>query len=89
MSSYAWIIEKDLLDDEEDPFFSDVGVTGPWDVSQDQIINLSENGRAFKMYDDDDILYYEGKFFGPDELEDQPLYDFGMPNAGCTKIEYN
>ena len=37
------------------------------------------------MYDDDDNLYYEGTC---SELDLYPLDDYGMPNAGCTKIKY-
>lgn len=40
---------------------------------------------AFKMYDDDGILYYEGRMNQHcDGLE--PLEDFGMPNAGAVTL---
>jgi len=39
----------------------------------------------FRMYDDDDILYYQGQC--TEEAFD-PLDDFGMVNAGCTRIDY-
>ena len=40
------------------------------------------------MKDDDGNLYYEGLIFG-DYMGFEPLDEFGMPNAGCTIIEYN
>lgn len=89
MTEYAWIIEKDHL--EEDVSKSEVGIAGPREISdlQLQILKDGVKGQTFRMYDDDDILYYEGRFIGPRELGDEPLYDFGMPNAGCTRIEYS
>jgi hypothetical protein len=39
------------------------------------------------MYDDDGKLYYAGTIWG-DYDGFEPLDDFGMPNAGCTSIEY-
>ena len=40
----------------------------------------------FRMYDDDDELYYEG--LGNNSNSFQPLDLFGTPNDGCTWIEY-
>lgn len=48
----------------------------------------------FKMYNDDAELYYTGflTYRIPAEGEELvvagPLADFGMPDAGCTSIEY-
>lgn len=42
--------------------------------------------QKFKMYDDDGKLCYEGEAGA--EADFQPLDDFGMPNAGCTRIDY-
>lgn len=41
---------------------------------------------GFRMYDDDGILYYEGRM---NQYCDgfEPLNDFGTPNAGCTMIK--
>lgn len=42
----------------------------------------------FKLYDDDDILYYEGR--SNDQISQsafRPL-DWSMGNAGCTRIDY-
>lgn len=48
----------------------------------------SQTGNVdFKMYDDDGEHYYSGVIFG-EYGGFEPLDDFGMPNAGCTWIEY-
>ena len=58
---------------------------------------LEANGirtAGFKMYDDDGELYYTGVLAyrvdveGEEQVVTGPLADFGMPNAGCTTIEY-
>jgi hypothetical protein len=40
----------------------------------------------FRLFDDDDILYYEG--YSVDDSSFDPLDDFGTPNAGATYIKY-
>ena len=48
--------------------------------------------RAFRMFDDDEVLYYEGEgncLEHDDGTGFEPLDDYGMPNAGCTIIEWN
>jgi hypothetical protein len=40
----------------------------------------------FRLYDDDKILYYEGKGYG--DVEFDPL-DWAMYNDGCTYMTYN
>lgn len=40
----------------------------------------------FRMYDDDDNLYYEGVSTSNSSFD--PLDDYGMPNAGCTYLRY-
>ena len=40
----------------------------------------------FRMRDDDGHVYYEGK--ATPDCEFEPLDDFGMPNDGCTEIQY-
>jgi hypothetical protein len=44
----------------------------------------------FRMYDDDDTLYYEGEgdFYNNNVTGFEPLDDYGMPNAGCTRIDW-
>ena len=63
---------------------------GPRDIPKEMEEALhSGQGLAFKMYDDDDELYYEGKFVGDETQIMSPLFDYGMPNAGCTYMKYN
>ncbi len=40
----------------------------------------------FKLYDDDDILYYSGYLHEDEEDEFAPL-DWAMNEAGCTRID--
>jgi len=81
-----------------------VGIIGPGDATEAEVAALKAGqGRAFKMYDDDGILYYEGRWIEgaqrrvivmglslpQDSDEFEPLDCFGTPNAGCTRIDYN
>lgn len=44
---------------------------------------------AFRLYDDDDELYFSGyQTHGPRDDGFEPLDDFGEGYAGCTKIKY-
>lgn len=95
-SSYAWIITKDHLGDD------DRGTVGPHDanISEDATTfsqmsaELSRNyplRNQFRMYDDDGILYYTGMLYYHEDDEEScygPLGDFGMPNAGAVLIKY-
>lgn len=86
---YGWVITKDFLANEESgpegTNANAVGMAGPRDLSIPvDVIKL--NGREFEMFDDDGVLYYEG--FGLGCTGDEPLTDFGMPNAGCTQIKW-
>lgn len=90
MSQYAWTITKDHIADPEytpPSNLNAVGVVGPSDTNMDheQIVNHPDS-QYFKMYDDDDELYYEGYYIGDDGTE--PLDDFGTPNAGAVGIKY-
>lgn len=78
-ASYRWKITKDHIDDGDSK-----GVEGPRDASDDVV----ENASRFSIYDDDDILYYEGIIYG-DYDGFEPLDDFGTPNAGATQIKIN
>lgn len=82
---YGWIIDalnEDLFEDSE------LGTSGPSNISQEMTELLSEgSGEKFKMFDDDGIWYYTGRIVG-DYDGFEPLYDFGMPNAGASNIEY-
>lgn len=89
MVKYGWVIDKDhLFDPNAHSDRDDKGTMGPRDISPEHQEMLKKGeGKKFKMYDDDGELYYEGRIVGEcNELE--PLDDFGMPNAGCTDIQY-
>ena len=90
MAKYAWIITKDHLATELGDR-SEVGISGPSDITVQQKIALDEGqGAEFQMRDDDGELYYTGRFIGDANSEDAfaPLMDFGTPNAGATDIYY-
>jgi hypothetical protein len=73
-----WIISKDIIDDGE--------AVGVRSVDHTEGAELKYK---FKMYDDDNILYYEGLSDDCDsEKAFSPLDDFGTGNAGCTEIHY-
>jgi hypothetical protein len=80
---YAWLITRDDVDGGKDK-----GLIGPrgCPLTSEEI---AAAGLAFRMLDDDGEVYYHGLYKGPsDESLFGPLDDFGMPNAGCTSIEY-
>ena len=84
----AWIIDKDhIADPKAQPATNcnAVGLMGPRECSGD----TSKMVHRFRMLDDDGEVYYEGR---SDSRDDEnafgPLDNFGMPNAGCTSIEY-
>ena len=92
--TYAWIIDKDHIKNESEPEGTNCnakGVCGPRGATEAEIESLKNGaGTKFRLFDDDNNLYYEGRLLGDPESEDGfgPLDDFGMPNAGCTYIEY-
>ncbi|CVK21561.1 hypothetical protein [Sporomusa sphaeroides] len=74
-----------------------------WKITKDKIFDTSMgersavgfssqdyDGRAlpyrFRMLDDDGEIYYYG--LSSSDSSFAPLDSFGMPNAGCTMIEY-
>ncbi len=78
-AKYRWKITKDRVSDGEDN-----GVEGPRNLDP----KLSTNPTHFSLYDDDEECYYQGMLYG--EFSGfEPLYDFGIPNAGCTMIKLN
>jgi len=79
-----WIITKDHCKDEY----------SPRDEAGRRSANYDE-GKAtslvhrFRMYDDDDVLCYEGLSNTCDSTGAfGPMDDFGTPNVGCTSIFY-
>ena len=92
----AFLITRDLImrKDEEGYGF---GVQGPSDAQQDTLDRLAAGeGRAFRMLDDDGVVYYHGRMLEDDreqtwdatEWEFQPLFCYGTPNAGAVTIQY-
>lgn len=86
----AYLITKDLLENKaasvKGPALADIRVL-------ERLVN--GEGEAFRLLDDDRIPYYEGRFIDDSENEEwqptaefQPLDAYGMPNAGCTIIQY-
>ncbi len=83
---YGWIITHDLLP-PDDP--TAAGTIGPSTASDEDVAQLRVGkGLAFKLIDDDGIVYYHGRLLGQTVSGFEPLDDFGTPNAGCTSIEY-
>lgn len=89
-ATYGWIITHDhFVESPEEP--NAVGTIGPRDIAPKVRASLEAGaGVPFKMYDDDQLLMYEGRFLGDPASEAAfgPLDDFGMPNVGCTSIHY-
>ncbi len=87
----AWIITRDLLAEQGITSETAVGTYGPRGCSEVTYNKLQRgDGHMFLMYDDDDELYFEGLLLG-DPTSHQgfsPLDDFGMPDSGCTRIDY-
>jgi hypothetical protein len=74
-----WIILKDRISDVAAGERSAVGVRS---------CNHKEGAKLpyrFRLLDDDGEVYYEGRM---SELDFDPLDDYGMPNAGCTELQY-
>ena len=73
------------------PVYHDIFGT-PDDATPEQIAALDRGeGDRFRLYDDDGNRNYEGIWDGLDGDEDEafePLYCYGTPNAGCTRLDY-
>ena len=85
----AWIITKDYLHEQSpEDFTSEVGVRSKaWDFWD--LAHPDRPRYAFKMYDDDGVLYYAGLCSSrDDDRAFDPLDDFGSPNAGAVRIDY-
>ena len=83
MNRYHWVITKDHIEKGKN---SNAGTIGPRTATLDSE-SIVKAGAFFKIYDCDDILYYEGYITG-DYDGFEPLDDFGTPNAGATDIHY-
>tara|TARA_Y100000310_G_C20579254_1_gene762134 strand:- start:937 stop:1227 length:291 start_codon:yes stop_codon:yes gene_type:complete len=84
--SYAWIIDWGNADIDLD---IEVKTIGPSTIDNEkmQILKETNEGEKFQMFDDDGMHYYSGRIIG-NYSQFEPLDDFGMPNAGCTDIQY-
>jgi hypothetical protein len=91
VSTYGWIIDTDHLAADDTDTADEAGTIGPRDIPA-RIHDLLKAGKGipFRLYDDDGILYYSGRYIGPlvDPVMSGPLDDFGRPNAGATEIRY-
>jgi hypothetical protein len=91
-SKYAWLITKDYLAEESDDHTAE-GVCGPRNASEDMLADLrAGKGRAFRMYDDDGILYVSGRIITLDEDDPTlsayvfgPLDDYGVGWSRCGR----
>ena len=74
-----WYIDKDVIDDGD--------AVDNWNGESISLEDCKQRcTHKFRMLDDDDTVYYEG--YSNNSSSFAPLDDFGMPNAGCTDIQY-
>lgn len=93
MTNPGWIITRDYIAWDGEPEGTNLnakGVVGP--RTYNGATDTTALPIKFKLYDDDGELYYDGRMnedamaeFG----EGDPLYCFGLPNAGATTLKYN
>lgn len=84
-AAYAWRIDLDHLADERT---NEAGTQGPRNMAAELAAELDNGaGLTFEMYDDDGEHYYSGRIVGTFE-GDEPLIDYGRPNAGAVLITY-
>ncbi len=76
----AWIITQDRISEKDER--SDVGRRS---VDFDTFTGEGRDKHMFRLLDDDGEIYYMGFC---SELTHAPLDDFGLPNAGCTTMQY-
>ncbi len=85
MARYAWLVTKDHINHDEQ--WNREGTMGPRSITPEQRQMLEAgHGSLWKTWDDDDILYYEGRIVG-DFDGHEPLDDFAKPDAGAVKIK--
>lgn len=95
-AGYGWIIDKDHISPQGSKYANDnsEGTIGPRNILPSIKRRLERGeGEAFRMFDDDGELYYTGRIFHHPDFDGcdggfEPMDDFGMPNAGCTEIQY-
>ena len=79
---FAFIIDKDHVSSGCEDKLRGSATLNHYCVAR---LKLGE-GEAFRLYDDDGNLYYEGRIAGTYNGF-EPL-DWAMPYAGCTTIQY-
>ena len=89
---YFWTVTTDHIADPERtaPSNSNAhGMTGPRNVTMSsEEIQKHPDAQQFRIYDDDGELYYTGFMVEDDSAEgEDPLTDFGEPNAGATRLD--
>lgn len=84
----GWIVTKDYTDLCNNKDFKEVEIVGPRNCSIEKEELLK--GHPFKMFDDDDNIYFEGFLIGDNTGHDgfMPLDNYGTPAAGCSYIKY-
>lgn len=88
--AYAWYITRDFISKEGESDYS-VGSAGPRWATDEDIERAKTEGREFRMLDDDGIVYYHGKVWYSENVNEDdgnPLDDFGTPNAGAVTLQY-
>jgi hypothetical protein len=78
----AWIIEMDTDYGERAPAPINPIHSRGWIDEKHDALAIHE----FRLADGDDIVYYYGRCTSDSSFA--PLDDYGMPNDGCTDIEY-
>ena len=105
-SLYAWHVDRDELERTENRVDGPgvvgcEGVVGPRGANGQTKAELDANyphHHAFKMYDDDGILYVTGTLYwvgdpdspasDHDDFTYGPLRDYGGPALGCVRVAY-
>lgn len=80
-----WVITKDKLFEDSVKEYGKCNFTSSVGVSSRKYDGRKLEHR-FRMKDDDGIIYYYGTCSNDSSFA--PLDDFGMPDSGCTSIEY-
>lgn len=88
---YAWMIDTDYEGFQDAlrtlPIFGPYGMT---DEQETLLLAHGEDTHEFRLFDDDGNMYYSGWYVGDPNAEEAfgPLDDFGMPDSGCTRIDF-
>lgn len=85
MALMRWVITEDHRNKAEDTVPSRVG-RGNFMKAIANVLTFQ-----FRLYDDDGVLYYSGRCDDPQKFEESkalaPL-NYGMADAGCTRMDY-